>query len=166
MEIYKTDIKAGAIANEFLMLANKDNIDVSNLKLMKICYIAQGLSLSILKKPAFLDSIEAWQYGPVIPSIYHEFKRFRSEPIRNYRSSELDANFELKESELNDSQLKKIVQLTWNLYGNMSAQVLVDLTHQQGTPWFATFSERENIINNVLIKQYYDKFIINLRKRA
>ena len=166
MKIYETDIKAGAIANEFLMLANKDNIEISNLKLMKICYIAQGLSLSILKKPAFLDSIEAWQYGPVIPSIYHEFKRFRSEPIRDYRSSELDANFELKENELNDSQLKKIVQLTWNLYGNMSAQVLVDLTHQQGTPWFVTVSERENIISNELIKKYYDKFIINLRKRA
>ena len=67
------------IVNEFLDLASEDKI--TNLKLVKLCYIAQGLSLALLDKPLFSEPIEAWQYGPVVPSVYHEFKHFRDQPI-------------------------------------------------------------------------------------
>lgn len=157
-----TSIKAGALANEFLILSDNSGRDITNLKLLKICYIAQGLSLSILKRPAFSEPIEAWKYGPVISSIYHEFKHFGAKPIKGYRSSEMTFNYETKVNELNDIELKAIAQLTWNLYGDMNAETLVDLTHQPGTPWDITWHKGESLISNALIKKYYDQFIDKL----
>lgn len=161
--INDTNIKAGAIANEFLKLAEASGASITNLKILKICYIAQGLSLSILGRAAFSESIEAWKYGPVIPSLYHEFKRFAATPIKDYRSSEMNVNYEFEENILNDGQLKGIAELTWNLYGDMSAEMLVDLTHQNGTPWAITRLNNKKVINNTLIKNYYDIFIQKLK---
>lgn len=163
MFIKETKIKAGAIANEFLKLSSETNSSITNLKLLKICYIAQGLSLSILKRTAFSEKIEAWKYGPVIPSLYHEFKHFRAKPITNYRSSEITDGYNFQENILNDDELKAIIKLTWNLYGDMTAEMLVDLTHEKGTPWhFTWYSMDETTIKLELIKTYYDQFIENL----
>lgn len=46
----------------------------SNIVLQKLLYLIQAASLIYLKKEAFADSIYAWEYGPVIPGIYNEFK--------------------------------------------------------------------------------------------
>lgn len=56
--------KVSAVANEFLEKSDK----ISVLKLVKLCYIAQGFSLAVLDRPIFNDDrIEAWKYGPVAP---------------------------------------------------------------------------------------------------
>ena len=73
--------KTAAVANEFLNLAKEEKNLICNLKLIKLMYVAQGLSLSLLDKELFPEPIEAWRYGPVIPSIYHEFKHFGKDPI-------------------------------------------------------------------------------------
>ena len=73
-----------AIANYFIELAHKDKIDIRPLKLMKLVYIAHGYILALLDKPtvgAKLEEVEAWQYGPVFPSVYYSFKQYGSQPI-------------------------------------------------------------------------------------
>jgi uncharacterized phage-associated protein len=37
--------------------------------------------LAINKEPLIDERVEAWNYGPVIPSLYHEFKNFGSGAI-------------------------------------------------------------------------------------
>ncbi len=156
---------AGSVANEFIKLCDKHSLELTNIKLVKLMYIAQGLSLSILDRPLFKDdNIEAWKYGPVIPSIYHEFKHYKSNPITS-KSVVLGRNLEiLSEPKLTNEEDKKIVKLTWNLYKDMSPLDLVDLTHRAGTPWSLTYQYGQNkTIDNELIKRYYDKFVVNLR---
>lgn len=46
---------ASSVANEFLKLSKEQGVDVTNMKLVKLMYIAQGLSLSLLERPIFED---------------------------------------------------------------------------------------------------------------
>lgn len=156
---------ASSVANEFISLSKEQNIPLTNMKLVKLMYIAQGLSLSILDRPIFKDdSIEAWKYGPVVPSIYHEFKHFKSDPITS-KSMALENEWESPyEPSLTDMEDKKIVKLTWNLYKDTSSKELVTSTHRPGTPWSLTYRYGENrVIEERLIKKYYDEFVVNLR---
>lgn len=156
-----------SVANEFINLAKENNTELTNMKLVKLMYIAQGLSLSLLERPIFKnDKIEAWKYGPVVPSIYHEFKHFKSEPITSKSVALTEEGWEsLSEPKLKDEEDRKIVLLTWQLYKDVSAKDLVKLTHKDGTPWSITYQYGENkTISNGLIKRYYDKFIDSLEK--
>src|SRR5690606_24176720 len=69
------------IANYFLWKAKKENIELTAMKLIKLVYVAYGWYLAFKDEKLFDERIEAWRYGPVIPSLYHEFKRFRNDPI-------------------------------------------------------------------------------------
>ncbi len=154
-----------SVANEFLKLSEDSKSDLTNMKLVKMMYIAQGLCLSILERPLFNDdNIEAWKYGPVIPSIYHEFKHFKSHPITAKSVATDSSDWEsFSEPTLIDEEDKKIVKLAWNLYKDTPARELAMSTHRSGTPWSFTYSPYENnIIPNSLIKKYYDKFVNNL----
>ena len=50
--------------------------DLTNLKLQKLLYYCQINSLKKYKTPLFDDVIEAWDYGPVISSVYKQYKPF------------------------------------------------------------------------------------------
>jgi uncharacterized phage-associated protein len=62
------------VAQYFLAKAGEDAGDlISNLKLQKLVYYAQGFALVLLKKPLFPQCIEAWIHGPVVPALYHAY---------------------------------------------------------------------------------------------
>ena len=63
-----------AIANLILDLDRDNGIRIDPMKLQKLVYISHGWNLAIHGKPLISDPIQAWQYGPVIPVLYHEFK--------------------------------------------------------------------------------------------
>ena len=63
------------VARYFLAQSDDDAGDIiSNLKLQKLLYYAQGVTLALTGKPLFSDPIEAWQHGPVVPSVYRLYK--------------------------------------------------------------------------------------------
>ena len=74
---------AMTIANYIIYYAKKNNLEMNNLKLQKILYFLQGLYLINKKELLFFDAIEKWQYGPVVPDVYHAFKDYRSNPIKS-----------------------------------------------------------------------------------
>ena len=67
-------IPATEVARYFLSLTDEDAGElISNLKLQKLLYYAQGFHLAIFGGPLFPESIEAWQHGPVVPEVYRYF---------------------------------------------------------------------------------------------
>jgi uncharacterized phage-associated protein len=54
---------------------------LSNLKLQKLLYYAQGHYLATAGQPLFDDRIQAWSHGPVVPTVYHEYKKFGRDNI-------------------------------------------------------------------------------------
>src|SRR3990167_3308538 len=66
------------VVNAFLLLDDRaDSSDgISNLKLQKLVYYAQGFFLAMHETPLFENDIEAWTHGPVVPELYRQFKEF------------------------------------------------------------------------------------------
>jgi uncharacterized phage-associated protein len=69
------------IANAFLDRAKKDGKPLTNMKLQKLLYFAQGHSYGLRDKRLIEDDCQAWQYGPVYPSVYRAFSCFGAGPI-------------------------------------------------------------------------------------
>ena len=62
-------------AKYFLAQVSEDAGDlISNLKLQKLLYYAQGFHLALYDQPLFPEAIEAWTHGPVVPDLYRHYK--------------------------------------------------------------------------------------------
>lgn len=44
-------------------------------RLFQLMYFAQTAHSCILKRPLFEEDFERWKYGPVVPSVYREYRR-------------------------------------------------------------------------------------------
>ena len=78
---HRRPYKVEAVANWFLQYAKSNDIIIDHMKLQKMIYFANGWALGVTGEPLIDERFEAWQYGPVVPSIYHQFKAFGRRPI-------------------------------------------------------------------------------------
>ena len=155
-----------SVANYFIDLAQKEGTPIHLLGLVKRVYIAHGFALALLGRglldPRF-DKVEAWKYGPVIPSVYHSFKQYKRENITTptvmlYQDDNGDYDF--KTPEIKNEQDKLIVEMVWKRYHDYSDNSLVDLTHMDGTPWKVCYKEGENKeIPDSFTELYYQKLV-------
>jgi len=102
--------------------------NITNLKLQKILYYAQGFyhATNENNQLLFKDEIQAWVHGPVVPNVYHYFKQY------NYR--EIDPN-KFKDINPNiDHYTAKFLDKIWELFKNYSGKQLEAKTHQE-CPW-------------------------------
>jgi len=133
---------ASTIAKWFVAWAEAEAADVSNLKLQKLLYYAQGHHLALRDQPLFSDAIQAWSHGPVVPAIYREYKRFGSGDVH------LDDDDGFRWEDV-DGRTAQFLIRTWNTYGGYAAWRLRNMTHDE-PPWRDAF--RPNV-NNVVIPQ-------------
>lgn len=127
-----------SIANYFLDLAKANGESISPMKLQKLVYYAHGWYAGYTGKPLINEAIEAWQYGPVIPSLYHEFKRFGASSI-TCKATDFE-NFELREvSPPEDVDIRKFLENVWSSYGHITGIRLSEMTHAAGSPWDQTW---------------------------
>lgn len=125
--------------------ANNDQGDLmTHLRLHKLLYFAQGWHLTRYGKPLFEEEIEAWQYGPVVPSVYNAYKQHGRAGIAGELPN-IDAFTEEEFSLLLD------VAREYEKYGTSS---LVNMTHKPGSPW-SIVNGHGNIPKN-LIRSCFD----------
>ena len=125
------------IANYFLDKAESEGRALTPMKLIKLVYIAYGWVLALKDQKLFDEPIQAWTHGPVIPSIYHEFKHFRSEPISE-RAAVFDMDsFDFSEPRVpaSDDEINFILDTVWSSYKRFSGSALRQKTHEPDTPW-------------------------------
>ncbi len=63
-----------ALANLLLDLADELGLALTHMALHKIAYFAHGWRLAGQGEPLVLQQFEAWEYGPVLRSVYDSFK--------------------------------------------------------------------------------------------
>jgi len=151
--IKRTEYLVKDIANYFIYLSNKTNIDnditegITNLKLQKILYFAQAAYLTLNDQKLFSENIEAWQYGPVIPSVYRKYKKYGNQPIPNTNKK---ISF--------DKDLCIFLDGIWELFGKYSAVELMNITHKHKPCKDAYSNKTNNIISHEVLRDYYKGF--------
>ena len=139
---------ARAVANRLLDLAEEDGNRLTPMQVLKLVYFCHAWMLALCDQPLIEQPIEAWRYGPVIPDVYHSFKKYRDGPIKS-KARVKAGDFDEKESH--------IIREVYQKYGFLSGIRLSQLTHAPGTPWDRVWdANRQNsIIPNSLTKRYY-----------
>jgi uncharacterized phage-associated protein len=136
------------VADYFLANVEEDSGDsLSNLKLQKLVYFAQGLYLAMQGAPLFHEPIEAWDHGPVIPDLYHAFK------YRGYRAIEPPDHFVADDYA---PEVREILDTVLVVYGQFSAWKLRDMTHEQA-PWRETLRNSE--ISHEMLKAFFSAVV-------
>lgn len=120
---------------------------ITNLKLQKLLYFVQALSLLIFDKKAFPEKVLAWSYGPVVNEVYQKYKQ--------NHANEITSEFPVKNI---SSGLYKIIDEVVIYYGSIETNRLIDFTHEE-EPWKNTEINKEIDID--LIKNYFKKVYSN-----
>lgn len=128
---------AKAVANYFLDLAEREGKKLSPMKLQKLVYFAHGWHLAINEKPLLNEQVEAWPYGPVISSLYHEFKDFGSGAIDRRAIDFFEDEPQTVPTE--DADTCDLLNKVWNEYKGYTAIQLSNMTHEPGSPWQKTW---------------------------
>ena len=71
--IEQTTPKSAYYVADYLILNSTTHL--TPLHINKLVFFSHGWNLGILKKPLIVDVVEAWKYGPIIPSIYQTFSK-------------------------------------------------------------------------------------------
>jgi uncharacterized phage-associated protein len=138
------------IAKYFLAQTDEDAGDlISNLKLQKLLYYAQGFNLALYDEPLFPESIEAWTHGPVVPEVYHEYKDFGSNAIP------IPSNVDFSKY---DQQTRELLDEVYSVYGQFSAWKLLSLIHEE-EPW--KDARQDNlIISHQALKKHFNTQLV------
>lgn len=142
------------IAKWFIAWAEAEDDELSNLKLQKLLYYAQGHYLARYGRPLFKDELQAWSHGPVVPEVYHVFKESGSAPIV------LDVNDPFTWDRVTDEDAEFLGEV-WNTYGGFSAGRLRGMTHEE-PPWkesFRTNGERGAVISSRPLERFFRQFV-------
>ncbi|MDK2598654.1 Panacea domain-containing protein [Pseudoalteromonas obscura] len=156
---------AKVIANAFLEKAQKTGEQLTPMKLQKLIYYAHGWYLAIQGKPLIDEYLEAWNYGPVVNSVYIEFRCFGSAPITKLATQydQVRAQYIVPMPFEHDHELHNLVDSIWQNYGQYSALELSEMTHYKGAPWDTVKSDNPTMRNvqipNEVIESYFSDLL-------
>jgi len=99
---------------------------LSNLEIQKVLYVAQMLHLGRTDRPLFSDQFQAWDYGPVVPDLYHSLKRFGGTIVPDVPAAVV--------YEWGTTEAYAIAD-AYSMMQHMSAGELIAYTHRPGGAW-------------------------------
>ena len=139
--------KSIVAAHQILWERRAESVTTTPMQVLKLTYICYGVILAFTEERLFDEPIEAWKFGPVIPSVYQSFKSFGDRPIQITVADQHELNTRHK-------GLIHEIELIHRRYDGIQ---LSSLTHTRGTPWDITI-KRDGvgaIIRDDDIRKYY-----------
>ena len=129
-----------AVANAFIERAKEGKLaGLTPMKLQKLLFYTQSWHLRERELPLMDDHFARWQYGPVIPSLYHELKSYGSRPVTsllsNLKPDVEDIVFVTPRIPESDTYAHRLIDRIINKYGKWSGTQLSNLSHEEGTAW-------------------------------
>ncbi|HCR3195042.1 TPA: DUF4065 domain-containing protein [Morganella morganii] len=148
---------AVAVANAFIQRALNGEIpDLTPMKLQKLMFYAQSWSLRLTDKALIDDFFAKWQYGPVIPSLYHEVKMYGAGKITSKISNvEYDGTNLFSVQPMvpeSDEHVNALISKIIEVYGALRGTQLSYLTHLPETAWHKANKDGLDVIPNELLK--------------
>lgn len=138
------------VANYFLVLVDREAGDsITQLKLQKLVYFAQGINFAFYNKPLFKSEIQAWDHGPVVRELRKTFGEFGSNTLP--APGEIDFD-------IYTSQHKELIYKVYSEYGEHSASYLRNLTHTHSI-WQEAYETPQQIIPQEKIKEFFKNLL-------
>lgn len=128
---------------------------ISDLKLQKLLYYAQGVCLSMTGKKMFPNKIYAWEHGPVVKEVYNIYRKYGSSYITNVNN---ESNDKIINNIENNIRISKILNIVYDNFAIYTAWQLRNMTHQIDSPWYKTPRNKE--IDIKIIKKYFDEVVM------
>lgn len=159
-------ISALDVARYIIRYSNEQNYSTSNLRLQKLLYFVQAYYLAFTPshEPCFREEIEAWDFGPVVPSVYCKFRSFGGSNIppdtNCYSLNDKDNFWSVREvpydSDCISKRDKKLINDIVDKFRAYSTSELVKLTHNQA-PWRKSYIPGHHaIITKETIRDYFN----------
>lgn len=139
--------------------------EVTPLALEKLLAFSDGVNYALNGTCMIEEESQAWQHGPVYPSVYKKYKKFGYKPIDNGIHSKHGCML----SKVSEGELKAI-DMVLDTFGLYSPKTLEIISHKQ-TPWIEKrkgYSEKEagqEVIDEGSVREYYIKNELNSEKR-
>ena len=153
------------VSRYIINYSNKKEYGVSNLKLQKLLYFVQAhfLVLSNEEAPLFKEKIEAWDFGPVVPKAYNEYRQFGATSIPYIKSYFITRTGNIWDSErvpyeedFIDEETRCKINDVVDSFSEKTATDLVGLTHRQ-KPWMDAYEKgMNNEITTESIRRYFN----------
>lgn len=116
------------VCREILHKGKERNIaNISQLKLIKLAYIAHGFHLAYLNKPLFSEKVAVWPWGCMVKAIYDQVNHYGKKPIYHRQFDHIEGRVK--------GESEEVIELVMAVYGEYHAITLSALTHQENSPW-------------------------------
>lgn len=99
--------------------------EIDALRLQKLVFLAAGEYLALTGQAMFPEPIEAWDYGPVVHSLYKTYQNCEAKPIIAPKKGD--------PARLNDVAMACVESVVAR-FGHMTGSDLISLTHGMA-PW-------------------------------
>ena len=133
---------------------------LTNMKVQKLLYFAQGIYFTFKNKKLFNDKIMAWDHGPVVKKVYEQFKTYGKEYIILNNDSKFDSKI-LEKIEL-DSETREILIDVFDCLNKYTAWQLRNISHDKNGPWYRIFNKnkyREIPLDDFFVSYFQNMFI-------
>ena len=142
------------LSGEILKRAKERDIQISNMSLQKLLFIANGAYLAKTGTPLVKESVEAWKHGPVIKSVYHEFKGYGNSEIK-----QLPLLYSLTPPKTLDNVAEQAIEFALKIGQQLNAIQLSNWTHLPDSPWSKARNENKEVIPNEYMGDYFKQFL-------
>ena len=132
------------LCNNILLRGFNSGEKITPMKLQKLMYfICRDFTKQYGVSP-ISEQFEVWQYGPVLPSVYSEFKSFGANPITAFARDAQGSAYMV--SERDNSGLAQIIDSVWERYRSASGIELSRITHQSESGWYRAYTTSRQYI--------------------
>lgn len=123
------------ISNNILKRAFDEGVPISPMKLQKILYFAASEYAKRTRGQVLLaEQFQPWKFGPVLQSVYSEFKTYGANAIRRYAKDAEGQAYVIDESK--DLTLRGTLDEIWSATKGRSAYNLSQITHTRDSAWW------------------------------
>lgn len=137
-----------SVAEFIAMYSNRKGYQMNNLKLQKVLYFVQAEFLVRTNgmKPCFKDKIEAWDFGPVVPVVYHLYSFWGNMQIPYFGYEGVD-DIPMEE--------KKVIRDVVDFCDKYSGTELLKIVQNQ-SPWKCAYGRGKHTeVTNDSIYEYF-----------
>ena len=136
------------IADFLISMSNESEVGdcITNMRLNKLLYFAQGQYLAKTGCPLFDKDLEAWKYGPVVPEIYNKYKKYGKNCITETENLYGD---------LSDDIILFLIDIMRE-YGKYSTSYLVSESHKSNAPWLEAYRSGKPLDTTEMLVYFAD----------